>query len=254
MKEKIIQSPIFLLPSKMQSRLLSIFLLFSLLHIVIALKPLAAVCKTVEEFSSGDQFDNNLIQLMFHLAIKAPKVGFEIASVGSDHGRVNGLALCRGDIGSGRCFRCFNRAMFHVQSNCQRKKDAVIWLDNCMLRYSNEEFFGEIDSNHTVLLRETRNAANPIEFDKNVIVLMNKLMNKAYISPLLFATGQREIQSVGRLFGLVQCTKDLSGGDCKTCLKTAISQISQSWGGTIGGGILGGSCSVRYELYQFFDY
>lgn len=239
----------------MQSSLLPILLLFlHLLHIAIALKPLAAVCKTVDEFNSGDQFDNNLIQLMFHLAIKAPKIGFEIASVGSDNGRVNGLALCRGDIGSDRCFRCLNKAMIHVQSDCQRKKDAVIWFNNCMLRYSNKDFFGEIDSNHTMLLRETRNAANPIDFDKKVIEMMNKLMRKAYISPLLFATGQMEIRSEGRLYGLVQCTKDLSGGDCKTCLETAISQISGSWGGTIGGGILGGSCSVRYELYQFFDY
>lgn len=237
----------------MQSILLCILLFFPLLHSATS-KPLAAKCSAIEEFHPGDRFDDNLIHLMFLLAVKAPKIGFEIASVGSDHGRVHGLAMCRGDIGSELCFRCLNKAIFQVQTVCQRKKDAVIWLGNCMLRYSDKEFFGEVDHNHTVLLRETRNVTNPIEFDSKVIELMNKLMTKAYISPLLFATGQMKIQRVGRLYGLVQCTKDLSGGECKTCLKSAISRISTSGSGKTGERILGGSCQVRYELYQFFDY
>ncbi|KAJ1698444.1 hypothetical protein LUZ63_006956 [Rhynchospora breviuscula] len=239
----------------MLSRLVSIILLFiSFLHIVIASKPLAALCKTVDKSNSGDQFENNLIQLMFLLAIKAPKIGFEIASVGSGQAKVNGLALCRGDIASEWCLRCLNKAIFHLQSDCQYNKDAIIWFDNCLLRYSNKEFFGEIDHNHTMLMRDKSNVVNPIEFDHKVIELMNKLINKAYISPLLFATGEMEVQRVGRLYGLVQCTKDLSGGECKTCLKSAISQILTCCGGKRGGRVLGGSCNVRYELYQFFDY
>ncbi|KAJ3695981.1 hypothetical protein LUZ60_001358 [Juncus effusus] len=237
----------------MKAPLLSLLLLLlssALLQSLAASKPLASFCSGTDKFTLDSPFKNNLAQLMFLLATKAPKIGFEIASVGSNHAKIKGLALCRGDITSESCKSCLNEANSQLKSQCSYKKDAVIWFDNCLVRYSNKEFFGEIDTDHSVIIRDERNVTNPIVFNARVMKMMNRLVKKAYISPLLFSKAQMELGKSKRLFGLVQCTKDLSGGDCKRCLQKAISLIPS---GKRGARVLGGSCHVRFQLFQFFD-
>ncbi|KAJ3696029.1 hypothetical protein LUZ60_001406 [Juncus effusus] len=236
----------------MRSPLLSLLVLLSspLLQLLSASKPLASFCSGTDKFTPNSRFKNNLSQLMFLLATKAPKIGFEIASVGSNHRKINGLALCRGDITSESCNSCINEANYQLESQCNYKKDAVIWFDNCLVRYSHKEFFGEIDTDHSVIIRDERNVTNPAAFNARVMKMMNRLVMKAYISPLLFSKAQMELGKSKRLFGLVQCTKDLSGGDCKRCLQKAIDLIPS---GKRGARVLGGSCNARYELFQFYD-
>ena len=83
---------------------------------------------------------------------------------------------------------------------------------------------------------------------------MNRLTRKAYLTPLLFATGEMEIGGgTEKLYGLAQCTRDLSGGDCKKRLETAIAGLPSCCDGKQGGRVVGGSCNIRYELYPFFD-
>ncbi|XP_072955761.1 antimicrobial ginkbilobin-2-like protein [Typha angustifolia] len=191
---------------------------------------------------------------MFLLETKAPKIGFDIASVGSGHTRVDGLAQCRGDITSAACQKCIRTAGAHLRHSCTHYKDAIVWYDSCLLRYSNKEFFGEVDNDHRVLMWNAQIALKTLRLHQKVAELMTRLMKKAYLTPLLFATGEAKIgEGSKKLYGLAQCTKDLSGGDCKTCLQTAISLLPSCCNGKQGGRVLGGSCTIRYELYLFFD-
>ncbi|CAL9155985.1 antimicrobial ginkbilobin-2-like protein [Musa acuminata AAA Group] len=245
-----------LLPSSSSSSRLRLLSLALLLHVsfgVAAVDPLYAVCSTSRNYTANDGFSDNLRQLMFMLATKSSPIGFALGSVGQGGARANGLALCRGDIKSTACTTCVRTAGARVRDLCPNNKDGIIWFDECMLRYSDVEFFGEIDFDHRFYMWNRENVSDAVMFDGKVENLMNRLKQKAYISPLLFATGEMEIGESQELYGLVQCTKDLSGGDCKKCLEAVIGELPSCCDGKRGGRVVGGSCNIRYELYPFFD-
>ncbi|XP_042422609.1 cysteine-rich repeat secretory protein 38-like [Zingiber officinale] len=225
-----------------------------------AIDPLHAKCSISKNYTSNDAFGHNLPQMMSLLATKAAPIGFALGSVGHGDGRVNGLALCRGDVRSSACTSCILTAGARIRDLCPRNKEAVVWYDECMVRYSDAAFFGDADYDQSFPLFNprntfnTRNVSDPKVFDGKVALLLERLKNKAYISPLMFAKQELEIGDQSRnLYGLAQCTKDISGGDCKKCLEAAINKLRRCCRGQRGARVVGGSCNMRYELYAFLD-
>ncbi|KAL5567106.1 hypothetical protein UlMin_030270 [Ulmus minor] len=178
-------------------------------------------------------FDANLNSLINRLSIKAPPTGFGVSSTGKDQSQVYGLGLCRGDVSKENC------------------KTSIIWYDNCLVKYSDEYFFGQIDNSNKFALLNVKDVENPTSFNANVKKLLSSLSYKASTTSKLYAFGELEIGSGkdGKLYGLAQCTRDLNGADCKKCLDVAISEIPNCCSGKRGGRVVGGSCNVRYELY-----
>ncbi|THG22838.1 hypothetical protein TEA_023151 [Camellia sinensis var. sinensis] len=68
-----------------------------------------------------------------------------------------------------------------------------------------------------------------------------------------FATKSANVTAVDELYGLGQCTPDISSKDCNTCLSDAISNLPICCEGKQGGRYLFPSCIVRYELYLFYN-
>ena len=225
-----------------------------LLHKVVAVNnPLFTSCSSSKSYTASDPFNDNLNQLTFVLTTGSPFIGFGLGSIGQGADKVNGLALCRGDVGSSACKTCIRTADAQIRQLCPFKKEAAIWFDECLLRYSDVKFFGEIDGEHKFYMWNTQNVSMPSAlFQVKVMKLMNSLKTKAYLSPLLFATQVTDIGLTEKLYGLAQCSRDLSGGDCKKCLETAIDELPGVRDARRGGRFVGGSCNVRYELYPFF--
>ncbi|XP_052179036.1 cysteine-rich repeat secretory protein 38-like isoform X2 [Diospyros lotus] len=208
--------------------------------------------------STSPTYESNLNDLADLLQAKVPPTGFGVGSVGQGQTRANGLALCRGDTLSSACKACVVEASRKIRDRCPTNKAAIIWYDTCLYKYSNEAFFGQIDNKHKFYLFNTDDAEEP-DFNEKTKNLLTRLVNKAYTSPVLYATGEQELGASEPIYfnwvvyGLVQCTRDLSGNDCKKCLEAIVSEFPDCCEGKQGGRIVGGSCNFRYEVYPFIN-
>lgn len=237
------------------SKSLLVVLFFSIAsHAAIAADPLYHFCFSEANYSNPSPYYDNLGNLLSLLSNQAPLTGFGRGSIGQDQAsRVNGLALCRGDVSSSTCKSCIVDAGKELLYRCPNKKGAIIWYDYCLVKYSDTYFFGEIDYRNRFYMWNINEVQNPKEFNQKTKDLLTNLADMASASPKLYATAEREIEEATKLYGLVQCTRDLKGPGCKKCLYDAITEIPNCCDGKRGGRVVGGSCNFRYELYPFVE-
>ncbi|KAK3222930.1 hypothetical protein Dsin_009955 [Dipteronia sinensis] len=69
----------------------------------------------------------------------------------------------------------------------------------------------------------------------------------------MYAAGEFKLEGSEKetVYGMAQCTRDLSDGDCKTCLDGLIGDFPSCCDGKQGGRVVTGSCNIRYEIYPF---
>lgn len=68
-----------------------------------------------------------------------------------------------------------------------------------------------------------------------------------------FAIGTTTALNFQPLYGLVQCTPDLSELDCSDCLARTMAEITNCCGMKQGGKVVKPNCNVRYEISRFYD-
>ncbi|KAK7269970.1 hypothetical protein RIF29_22797 [Crotalaria pallida] len=166
---------------------------------------------------------------------------------------VYGLFMCRGDFPS--CTQCVVNATDKLSSECSLSKAAVIWYDECMVRYNNTLFFSIMAMRPRIFLLNTANISNQASFMGLLFDTMNKTADEAANAPILakkYATKEANISGFQKLYCLTQCTPDLSPRDCRECLSLAIGNLPHCCEGKQGGRALFSSCNIRYELYPFY--
>lgn len=100
------------------------------------------------------------------------------------------------------------------------------------------------------------NVTDVDQFNRALLTLARRLISTAASGNSLrkFATGTELIAGFRTLFGLVQCTPDLSKQQCDNCLAGAFREIAVCCGGGKQGAIiLTPSCNIRFEVYPFFE-
>ncbi|KAL5842133.1 hypothetical protein ACOSQ3_012736 [Xanthoceras sorbifolium] len=92
------------------------------------------------------------------------------------------------------------------------------------------------------------------QFNQVLRSLLDGLRSKAASggSLLKFATGNTSAPDFKTLYGLVQCTPDLSELQCNDCLDTIAGRIPDCCNGKEGATIEAPSCKLRYEIYRFY--
>ncbi|KAF3777377.1 Cysteine-rich repeat secretory protein 38 [Nymphaea thermarum] len=213
------------------------------------------ICSTSPSFTTNSSYQKNLNTVLFSLTSNASKNGFTTATAGQSPDQAYGLALCRGDVSPSDCASCTSDAAKEIVNHCPNGKSAIVWYDNCLLRYSGGDFFGVVDTAHEFYLWNPDYISDSTLLNSLLGSLMNNLTSTATADPSgrLYAAGHTKFNESQDLYGLVQCTRDLSSSQCANCLKDALSKIPTCSDGMQGGRVVEASCSVRYEIYRFFN-
>ncbi|GJN14795.1 hypothetical protein PR202_gb01656 [Eleusine coracana subsp. coracana] len=72
-------------------------------------------------------------------------------------------------------------------------------------------------------------------------------------NPRMFAAGAVDHTPLVKIYGMAQCTGDLGGDDCYSCLDRAVAYIPTYWGRKQGGQAILWSCFVRFESAIFYN-
>ncbi|KAF7139006.1 hypothetical protein RHSIM_Rhsim07G0195500 [Rhododendron simsii] len=205
-------------------------------------------------YSTNSTYQKNLVALLSSLSNSTDKYGFYSSSVGENPDRVNAIVLCRGDVDLDTCRSCINNATMKLPQLLPNYKAAIGWYRYCMLRYSDESINSILATNPSHFIYTYVNASSVNEFNRVLRSLLDGLRSKAASGGARrkFATNDTAGPDFQNIYGLMQCTPDLSEIDCNNCLQLSAQQIPHYFGGETGGTILAPSCTLRYETYQFF--
>jgi hypothetical protein len=121
-----------------------------------------------------------------------------------------------------------------------------------MLRYSNRSIFGieETDPNFAWSNKNGVSAGYVNQFNDDLRTLLESLRSQAVAGGSLrkyFATGNATAPEFKTLYGLVQCTPDLSEQDCNDCLRGALESIPQCCDGKQGGQLIRPQLSCHFS-------
>ncbi|XP_057732246.1 cysteine-rich receptor-like protein kinase 25 isoform X2 [Arachis stenosperma] len=171
-------------------------------------------------------------------------------------GIVSGLFMCRGDLPSRLCSQCVVLAKDRIWSKCRFSKEAVIWYSHCLLRYSEADIrstyiasplFNEFNMTSSFISTQQQNFFNTLSG------ILLRLTNLTGDNGNRYLTDKSKLNPFQTLYTLAQCTPDLSSDDCTNCLRDVIgSAIPWARLGSVGGRVLSPSCTLRFQLFQFY--
>nr|XP_027060760.1 cysteine-rich receptor-like protein kinase 25 [Coffea arabica] len=213
-------------------------------------------------YNSGSTYRTNLNFLLDTLSSHASRTdnnGFYNFSTGDDaSNKVYGVFLCRGDVNTDVCKECVADAHIRLLDECPNQTAAIVWYDECLLRFSDQTIFSKADLGENLTRCNPINVPGP-DWDKFKMVLKNLLHNAAdeaanHTLGKKFAVQEGNYSTdQKRLYTLTQCTPDLSPYDCKRCLTEAIVVVPACCSKKQGGRVIYPSCNLRYEVSVFYD-
>ncbi|KAM7254928.1 hypothetical protein ACFE04_020169 [Oxalis oulophora] len=213
---------------------------------------------TFGNYTNNSSYQKNL-NTLFSSMISDTNIdyGFYNASIGQGKDKVEAIALCRGDLDPSTCRSFINKTAVDILENCPNRKVAIGWLDEIMLRYSNNSILHVLDKTSYFHLYSLENTSDGSlnQFNQKLQSLLHDLLSKAASgdSRRKYAAGNTTFD-FHTIYSLVQCTPDLTADQCTSCLVHATAEIEDCCLGRIGARILKGSCSVRFETdWQFFE-
>jgi hypothetical protein len=210
-------------------------------------------------YTATSTYERNLNHLLSSFSSNTEiDYGFYNSSYGQNSDQVSAIGLCRGDVNPDVCRSCLDNATSLLKQLCPNQKEAIGWFDYCMLRYSNRSILGIKETSSIFYMSNVNNASstnNADKFNNDLRTLLESLRSQAVAGGSLrkFATGNATAPEFRTLYALVQCTPDLSELDCNSCLVDAIQRIPVCCNNKEGGRVVGPSCNLRFEIYQFYN-
>ncbi|KAK1670089.1 hypothetical protein QYE76_058248 [Lolium multiflorum] len=230
-------------------------LLLRLLPFVAAQWP---VCGNSGNYTSNSTYLSNLGLLSATLPKKAVSEAtqlFTTDAVGHAPDAVFALTLCNGNTTAEVCEGCLVTAFQDGLQLCAYNKDATLYYDECMLRYSNQNFLATAtagDQKWAMLSNSQNFPTSTYSFRLLLFTLLNSTGQSAANSSTRFMTSRLDVSSFPTLYCLMECTPDLTTEDCIACFQVVSQLTFQYLAGSRGARVLGTWCNMRYEIYPFF--
>lgn len=206
--------------------------------------------KLSENFKQTSQYKSNRETLLSSLRDHSSLGTYYKATVGLSPDTVHGMFLCRGDITKTSCSNCVKTATLEITTNnCTYIKDAIVYYEECMVRYSNVSFSRVVENGPWAAMYS--NVSFPDSFlfpfretlsDKveKLIILTASKSSLSSLTPYYVRDRNKvnEFHGSYTLDTMVQCSPDLHPENCSVCLRLAVQGVS--------------SCCNNARIAQFF--
>ncbi|PSR87824.1 Cysteine-rich receptor-like protein kinase [Actinidia chinensis var. chinensis] len=210
--------------------------------------PRVPLCNTKTVYAANSTFHTNLVVALAILQKTTAATGFNATTVGnSTADSVTALALCRANLFSQDCQTCVDAATLGIRDSCPNATVAQVWYTSCMVRYSRINFINQSDSSIAFILYNRLDAPDPGEYDRKVKILMQDLSYAAGVSNTRSSVAKTSF-GTRNIYGYVDCTRDISGSDCTTCLLDAAYAIPSCCSGKWAGWIGTPTCNVQFNM------
>ena len=213
-------------------------------------------CPGSTNYTSDGQFKSNLDLLLADLTVVSMAPMNKTASIeGSSNSgadAVYGLSQCRPDVLAADCAACLNRSAAEACLRCPFRRSASILFEECFLRFSDRRFFGILDEEGVKTYFNLNTSSDPTSFDATLTELLKDIASRAPQDGYRVAAGRRSVPEFDTVYGIAQCTRDLSVNDCTDCLTYLLGRMMAS-NGSLGGAAYVTSCSVFYKIRRFFS-
>ncbi|KAJ0983352.1 hypothetical protein J5N97_011607 [Dioscorea zingiberensis] len=213
--------------------------------------PLILQCPPDSNYTIPSSYKNDLDRLLSSIitsASRSPAL-FSNASLGD----VYGLAQCRPDASITDCAACLNRSVSTFASQCLLRRSAATRFDLCLLRYSDRRFFSQLVADKPGVIVNGKDAPDPSVFNQQLNALLGEISSVAPKSASRYAVAVKNSTQSQLIYGMVQCTRDLSVTDCARCLDEEVALFPTNGFGRAGAQIFRLSCTARFESYNFFS-
>ncbi|KAA8547791.1 hypothetical protein F0562_004220 [Nyssa sinensis] len=228
---------------------LSCFLLLSL-HLALAYEnPRYIDCEdATTPYTANSTFSANLALALDTIENTTSATGFNATTAGNTTTPVAALALCRNSLSSSDCQTCVDAATLGIRQVCPNQTEAQVWYTLCMVRYSKVDFINKPDNTIALMIYNVRDAPNQDSYDPTVKMLMQRLSYAAGLSNNRSAVGRTSMVGNRSIYGYVDCTRDITGDDCTTCLSFAIEAIPSCCSGKWAGWIATPTCNIQFNM------
>ncbi|XP_009137325.1 cysteine-rich receptor-like protein kinase 11 [Brassica rapa] len=241
--------------------LLSVLVTFSFISVS------GQICgNTGGTFRPNTTYDSNRRLILSSLAsnVTGRDGFFYNSSFGQEQDRVYAMGLCVPGAKPKDCSDCITDAVTKMIQNCTNQTEAFSWPGTetlCMVRYANSSFFGTMDLEPNSLRYNTGNITISMsELERIWDAFMTRMIDSASSgrsgassssSGKYYAADVTSLTTFQRVYALMECTPDLSPGNCEACLRENVRRYQQCCRGNQGGVARRPSCFFRWDLYPF---
>lgn len=214
-------------------------------------KFVAVTCMGTDQYTAEGNYRNNLDQLLQRRYVQGGRLSFFFNTTqGDPPDMVYGLFLCRPDVPPETCRSCIDAATVTIFLACPGQKRAMIWYNECQVRFSNQSFFTVMESTPAIKIYENTNITYPDMFRAVLTALLLNVMDSSISSRESYATSHTFMHSSLEMEARAQCTPDLSKPDCRICLSVAADKLSMFSGQKQYAQIILPSCYALYEVHD----